>query len=366
MRFWQIGRRGRHTEDVEFAQLAEPSDLGEADQVGHAARKDLLARIGDFLLRHRLEVSGRNLVISHAAFSGTHLGLGRHIAKREFAGQPVTQAWLEDAVAGDPDFADRQAEFDKLSADLEETLVSFGETTRQASSATARYGVELSQHAAEFESGDRDGAYAVSLLQLTKSMLERTRQLEKDMRRNEKKIAGLSNNLARARREAELDHLTGLPNRRAFETVFAREYRDAQAEVDTLTIAICDIDCFKSINDNHGHEAGDRVIRAIGEALACISDEKCHIARHGGEEFVMLFRGLTLEEAKERLDRVRENFAQRNLINRDTDRPIGHVTFSGGVANVFQFPGPRDALAAADRALYRAKDEGRNRICLAA
>ena len=366
MQFWQIGRRRRRTDAVDPSAFADPAESGEAEGVGHAARRDLLGQIGEFLLRHRLEVSSRNLVISHAAFSGGHFGLGRHIAQREIAGQRVTQAWLDDAIAGDPDFADRQEELDRLSADLEQTLASFGEATRQASKATARYGVELSQHAAGFESGDPDAASAVDPVELTRSMLERTRQLEAEMKRSEKKIAGLRNNLARARREAEQDHLTGLPNRRAFEAVFAREYREAQASVESLTIAICDIDRFKAINDDHGHEAGDRVIRAIGQALACISDDKCHIARHGGEEFVMLFRGLALDEAKERLDRVRESFAQRNLINRETDRPIGHVTFSGGVANVFHFPNPRDALAAADRALYRAKDEGRNRICLAA
>src|SRR3546814_10453846 len=88
--------------------------------------------------------------------------------------------------------------------------------------------------------------------------------------------------LEQARREAEIDHMTGLPNRRAFETVLEREYRDARASFDPLTVAFCDIDHFKRINDTHGHDAGDRVIRLIAEMLATISDDNCHVARHGG------------------------------------------------------------------------------------
>lgn len=362
MRFWKFGR-GAGSERT-GAML---SDKGAADSgIGDSVRKDLLGRIGKFLLGHRLDVSARNLVISHAALSGSNLGLGRRIAQRECERLPITQEWLEDAISGDPDFADRQEEFDEISTRLDQSLANFSETARQASKATARYGAELTLHADGFEGGDLEGICALNLVRLTRSMLERTQKLEGDMRRSEKEVTSLRNRLARARRDADLDHLTGLPNRRAFELVLAREYREAQAKLDTLSIAICDIDQFKMINDRHGHDTGDRVIRTIAEALARISNDKCHVARHGGEEFVLLFRGVAMDEVKERLDGIREVCAQRHLINRETDDPIGYVTFSGGVANVFAFPEPRAALAAADQALYQAKAQGRNQICLAA
>jgi diguanylate cyclase len=79
----------------------------------------------------------------------------------------------------------------------------------------------------------------------------------------------------------------------------------------------------------------------------------------------MLFRGLTKREAQQRLDEAREAMAARNFVNRATDEPIGKITFSGGVADVFAFPDTRTALRAADEALYRAKEQGRNRIELA-
>src|SRR3546814_16282073 len=78
---------------------------------------------------------------------------------------------------------------------------------------------------------------------------------------------------------------------------------------DSLPISFCDIDDFKAINDAHGHDAGDRVLKVIADTLAQISNDNCHVARHGGEEFVMLFRGLTPAEAAQRLNDARERLA---------------------------------------------------------
>jgi len=107
------------------------------------------------------------------------------------------------------------------------------------------------------------------------------------------------------------------------------------------------------------------VLRLIADLLSGISDDKCHVSRHGGEEFVMLFRGCTLTEAKERLDRLRESLAERRLVNRHNDEPFGQITFSAGVADVFDHPDPRAALKAAHEALYGAKTGGRNQIRVA-
>ena len=130
-------------------------------------------------------------------------------------------------------------------------------------------------------------------------------------------------------------------------------------------MAFCDIDHFKLVNDTHGHNAGDRVIKLVAQSLARISNDHCHVARHGGEEFVVLFRNVALDDAAASLDRLRQEMAERRLVNRANDLPFGQVTFSGGIADVFTFPDRRTALRAADAALYRAKREGRNRIIVA-
>lgn len=248
---------------------------------------------------------------------------------------------------------------------MDNSLKAFGETARRASAATGEYGAALSEQASQFTQADSGQIDVARLVEMTNAMIERTRQVEEEMRRSEKEAQSLRASLARARRDAEIDHLTGLPNRRAFEAVYEREYREARAAVDSLSIAICDIDKFKRINDTFGHETGDRVIQAIGEVLAQISNDRCHVARHGGEEFVLLFRGLAVEEARKQLDFARESFGQRHFVNKATDEPIGFITFSAGVANVFGYDDPRAALHAADEALYRAKENGRNQVVTA-
>ena len=164
--------------------------------------------------------------------------------------------------------------------------------------------------------------------------------------------------IADLRSEAERDALTGLLNRHALASRLP-------ATLHGWALVAVDIDHFKRINDTHGHDVGDRVIRAIGGSLGRISNDNCHVARHGGEEFVMLFRGISIDEAKEQLDAARQEIAQRKMVNRKTEEAIGQITFSGGVANVFGYSDPRAALKAADEALYNAKQAGRNRIVVA-
>ena len=205
----------------------------------------------------------------------------------------------------------------------------------------------------------------VQLVGLARDMLTRTRELEGEMARSMLETKALRRSLDQARRSAEKDHLTGLPNRRAFENRLAAEYAAAREAQEHLCVAFCDIDNFKRINDEHGHEAGDRVLKTVAGNLARISNDQCHVARHGGEEFVVLFRGPSLHEAWEILDDTRSQMAERRLVNRQNDTPFGKVTFSGGVADVFAYADARAALRAADKALYRAKAEGRNRIAIA-
>ena len=219
--------------------------------------------------------------------------------------------------------------------------------------------------AGELASVPSTGAVITELASITRAMLRRTVEIEKAMLRSEEQTRSLKHRLEETRRSAEEDHLTGLPNRRAFEALYQAEYRAARAAAEPLCVAFCDIDHFKRVNDTHGHDAGDRVLKLVAENLARISNERCHVARHGGEEFVVLFRAARVEDAFEKLDRLRAQLADRRLVNRATDLPIGQVTFSAGIADVFASGDRRLALKAADAALYRAKLDGRNRIMVA-
>lgn len=321
------------------------------------AHRQLIEEIGEFLISNDLEISEVNLGLAFGICSGNNISLVRQVTERRAAGLPITQAWLD----GQNHTEDAMA---RIADKLDRSLESFAATSRDARTTAAQYNSEMQVHVEKVgEAQEREEIR--NLTALAMAMLERTKHLEQEMHRSEREAGALRNRLAKARREADHDHLTGLPNRRAFEGLLERQYREAQKNLDALSVAFCDIDHFKLINDTHGHDTGDRVIQAIASALAKISDDNCHVARHGGEEFVMLFRGVGKAEAKRRLDQVREAFAHRNFVNRRTDEAIGHITFSGGVADVFAYPSTRDALKAADVALYEAKEQGRNCIAVA-
>jgi len=157
----------------------------------------------------------------------------------------------------------------------------------------------------------------------------------------------------KVRELAVTDELTGLPNRRAWNTELPRTIERVRRTGDPLIVAIIDIDHFKHFNDAYGHPAGDRLLK---EAAAAWQDQlrtADHLARYGGEEFVVLLPGATAEQAREIVDRMR------------LATPLGQ-TFSAGIA-VWNGGETSDALTArADAALYEAKNAGRDRIVEAA
>lgn len=346
-------------EDV--APAAERHSLEVVESPVERRRRLLLEDIRSFLLAHGLEVSPWTLMIAYEIMTGGNPDLSRAIENQVSTRRPVTVEWLrevyeqsgeEDAIAG----------LTTMMGKLESVIDEFAQTASAAKSATSEYNIALEASVSDLREASEAGNVLNQLATIARDMLARTQQIEVELARSEKETRSLQECLAEARREAEIDHLTGLPNRRAFETVFNSEIETARATGEPLCVAFCDIDHFKRINDTHGHDAGDRVLRMIAQTLAKISKDKCHVARHGGEEFVILMRGRSLDTAWEMLDEAREGLASRRLVNRSTDIPFGQITFSAGIAEVQARERPRDALKCADEALYAAKERGRNCI----
>ena len=165
--------------------------------------------------------------------------------------------------------------------------------------------------------------------------------------------------LLRARETAEAeaftDTLTGLANRRHASFVLDTAW-GATLHGAGLAIVIFDLDHFKQVNDTHGHAEGDRVLKAFGEVLAKRTRRMDLSARFGGEEFISILHGCPVEHAAAFAEQVRAQFGA-------LDFGWGQVTASAGVAAVEEGMGSPDVLvAAADRALYAAKGQGRNRV----
>jgi diguanylate cyclase (GGDEF)-like protein len=166
------------------------------------------------------------------------------------------------------------------------------------------------------------------------------------------------------RSQAIRDQLTGLYNRRFLEDALTRETGRAARSGEPVAVAILDVDHFKRVNDTYGHEAGDAVLRELGQALLKTIRKTDIVGRFGGEEFLILLPGASVEVAQARALAVLEAVRAMEVAI-PNGAPLNHITASIGVAAMPLHVARGDALvAAADAALYQAKGQGRNRVVL--
>jgi diguanylate cyclase len=203
-----------------------------------------------------------------------------------------------------------------------------------------------------------------ALLKITTQMLQSTKKASESLDQSTRKLSQMRNRLDEANDKAQRDQLTGLPNRWAFEQQFSAATIRAKERFEPLSVAFIDIDHFKMVNDTHGHEAGDRVLQLVAKTLDRFGRGNCHLARHGGEEFVIVLENTSTAEAKQQIDAVREELAERSLVNKDNGQSIGKVTFSAGIAPFNPGEPNRQVLRNADAALYEAKNSGRNKVVI--
>ncbi len=163
------------------------------------------------------------------------------------------------------------------------------------------------------------------------------------------------------RTKALTDLLTQLPNREAWEERLAFEYGRWQRYRQPVTIAVLDIDLFKRVNDSYGHKAGDRVLQMVAREFRTRLRSTDFISRFGGEEFVILFPGTSAEDAKSVLDELRGHVAALPFHFRG--EPVT-ITFSAGLATLEDGDAEDTLFDRADKALYAAKEAGRNQVCL--
>lgn len=163
------------------------------------------------------------------------------------------------------------------------------------------------------------------------------------------------------REQANRDALTGLYNRRYLDSTIDRELARCARDQLPMSVMLMDVDHFKAVNDRHGHQTGDTVLRRLGDTLRHEARASDVVCRYGGEEFLLLLPGMDSEQALKRAELLRQAF-ERNQTTTETGAPV-QVTLSVGVACYPKHGNsPAELLRHADDALYRAKNGGRNRV----
>ena len=178
----------------------------------------------------------------------------------------------------------------------------------------------------------------------------------------ERNTFDLRRQVARTQEQAMRDALTGLPNRRAYDERVTQEHARFRRFGEPLALLVLDVDDFKKINDTFGHKAGDKALAMIAKILRERVRATDFIARFGGEELVLLLTGASPEDALRVADAMRVAVEQGGL--HASGKPV-HVTVSGGLSLFAEGDSPEAVFERADRALYEAKRQGKNRIVAA-
>lgn len=187
---------------------------------------------------------------------------------------------------------------------------------------------------------------------------DNNRKIDQDVHKLHAETDALRHELDALRERAFHDALTGLPNRHAYDERLQLELNKRHHSGQALTMAVLDLDHFKAVNDEFGHQTGDRVLKHVAKVLEQRLRSHDFLARFGGEEFVVLLPATALPGAIQVIDELRKHIAHSRFKFKQT--PLS-ITVSCGVADFSPADSPEEVFARADQALYAAKQRGRNR-----
>ncbi|MCF6194465.1 MAG: diguanylate cyclase [Kangiellaceae bacterium] len=185
-------------------------------------------------------------------------------------------------------------------------------------------------------------------------------KLSEQLKATEDEAARLKDDLAEQRVRAQTDPLTKLPNRYSYGERLTQEYNRWRRYRNPLSLVMGDIDHFKRVNDTYGHGFGDQVLKEIGNFLSTRIRESDFIARFGGEEFVLLLPETGIVDATRAVNKIRSGIAKLEVLH---DGKLVPITMSFGISEFDQDDTTQSVFERADKALYRAKEKGRNLVC---
>lgn len=327
---------------------------------------EFLRLVIPFISKHQLAANPFSYTVCYEYIAGINPPLIKAIDERLNGDEKLSDesvAELYDTYVASQD-ATRSKE---VGEDIENLIRSLSQSTANAGEGVSQFDQSLRHYDKELGGvGDSTALHKIitELLTATESMRESTDSMRAEIEKSQSEIENLQAKLNEAQAETLTDPMTGLANRKGFSTAINEAIANAAETKEPLTLLMADIDHFKRVNDTHGHLLGDKVIQFLGATLKKQIKGKDTAARLGGEEFAILLPETALPGAHSVAEKIRDEIGRAKIRRSNSGQDIGQITISLGVARYREGESIDDLMERADAALYRSKNEGRNRVTL--
>lgn len=325
--------------------------------------KDVLARAA----KENLALTPAVFNILYTYYSGAYPEINRRIELREREGNPITEAFCQDLY--DLYLSDNREKrlvqetsqrLQETMGDISDMIASTGIAQREFQqrllTKSDKLNGEIEPNPAELK------AMIKTLVDDTKRMMNENHKLEQKLNESTLEMQEMRDNIENLKREALTDSLTNLANRKAFDREIKNRMAESASSGKPLSLLMVDIDHFKQFNDTYGHQVGDQVLRLVANVLHGAVKPYEMVSRYGGEEFAIVLPGSKLREAEKIANKLREKIAVKDIFNQAKQENMGHLTISIGTAQYKETEPQANFIERADRALYKAKELGRNKV----
>ncbi|MEZ5826529.1 MAG: diguanylate cyclase [Geminicoccaceae bacterium] len=319
----------------------------------------------EYLRDRKVPLTPQNYIVWYTYFTGSNPALSRLIRQLESNGDSFDEKRCEEVYERFFGAEDQARQVSQSAVRVQDIVEAIGARLLATSEGTVEFRQALNS-ATSTMGGEVE---AEKLLELVMDLRDRTDRmqeqamfLQEHLDKSSQEIETLRNDLVSMRRAAYADQLTGLGNRKLFDEVIRKEISAASESGADLVLLVADIDHFKSFNDLHGHQVGDVVLRLVASKLKATVKGRDTVTRYGGEEFAVILPGTRIEDARTLAEQIRKDIGTSRIVLRRSERDLGVITLSIGIARYKSGDSVETLFERADQALYRAKEQGRNRV----
>ena len=297
--------------------------------------------------------------------SGERPQLSEHIDQLRQAGEKFTPSRMAEIYERFFGAEQESLAVYEASRNVERLLSVLQEEIETAGNSTADHGERISELHDELSQQEKVAEIkrvVAGIIAETASMRMSINKLERRVVHGAAEIAELRDNLEQAQREANADPLTGIANRKVLELELKRAAKEASDGEKHFSMLLIDVDHFKSFNDEYGHQIGDAALKRVAHTLQQGVKRRDLAARFGGEEFGVVLVETKLDGAVALAEKLRKAVADVRLDSEGVSKEVRAVTVSIGVAQFRAGEPLKRLVGRADRALYKAKEQGRNQV----